>query len=177
MQQGSLAPKKTAAEDFSPMLLLGYQDPPPTPFSTLTTNMAAAAVKICLLVEILPPPPLLPQTTTVNMYLGNAKLIPLVQTLLDYLSVVTRVWAGHDHAEVEWSAGPIPIDDGFGKEIVLKYKVCPLCSPYFGFNCLMHSSNSWEELCCDLPAAFFADCREKLWVSGVGEEQVKDPDQ
>ena len=48
-----------------------------------------------------------------------------MQTLLDYLTVVTRIWKGHEHAEVEWTAGPIPIDDGFGKEIVLKYKVAP----------------------------------------------------
>lgn len=45
----------------------------------------------------------------------------MVQTLLDFLTVTTRFWRDFDHAEVEWTAGPIPIADGQGKEVVLRY--------------------------------------------------------
>lgn len=44
-----------------------------------------------------------------------------MQRLLDFLVAVTRVWKGQDYAEVEWTAGPIPIEDGMGKEVVLRY--------------------------------------------------------
>ena len=36
--------------------------------------------------------------------------------------MVTRLWKGQEYAEVEWTAGPIPIGDGRGKEVILKYQ-------------------------------------------------------
>ncbi|KAL5581468.1 hypothetical protein UlMin_013910 [Ulmus minor] len=39
------------------------------------------------------------------------------QQLNSWISQVTRVYKGKEHAEVEFSIGPIPVDDGIGKEI------------------------------------------------------------
>ncbi|KAI3457771.1 hypothetical protein Pfo_014434 [Paulownia fortunei] len=40
------------------------------------------------------------------------------QQLNTWLYQVTRVYKGKEHAEVEFTVGPIPVDDGFGKEII-----------------------------------------------------------
>ncbi|GLT81598.1 hypothetical protein SLE2022_000390 [Rubroshorea leprosula] len=40
------------------------------------------------------------------------------QQLNPWISQVTRVYKGKEHAEVEFSIGPIPVDDGIGKEII-----------------------------------------------------------
>ena len=32
-----------------------------------------------------------------------------------------RLWAGQEFAEVEYSVGPVPIDDNFGKEVFSRY--------------------------------------------------------
>ncbi|KAK4417955.1 Alpha-mannosidase [Sesamum alatum] len=40
------------------------------------------------------------------------------QQLNTWLYQVTRVYKGKEHAEVEFTIGPIPVDDGFGKEII-----------------------------------------------------------
>uniref|UniRef100_A0A5B7A988 Alpha-mannosidase n=1 Tax=Davidia involucrata TaxID=16924 RepID=A0A5B7A988_DAVIN len=40
------------------------------------------------------------------------------QQLSPWLYQITRVYKGKDHAEVEFNIGPIPVDDGFGKEII-----------------------------------------------------------
>ncbi|KAA6428404.1 MAG: Lysosomal alpha-mannosidase [Trebouxia sp. A1-2] len=39
----------------------------------------------------------------------------------DYTSAVIRVWDKALHVEVEWTVGPIPINDKKGKEVVLRY--------------------------------------------------------
>ncbi|EPS72012.1 hypothetical protein M569_02745, partial [Genlisea aurea] len=38
--------------------------------------------------------------------------------LNEWLYQVTRVYKGKEHAEFEYTVGPVPVDDGFGKEIV-----------------------------------------------------------
>ena len=47
-----------------------------------------------------------------------------VQKSLDFLDITVRVWKGlaPHYAEVEWTAGPIPISDDKGKEVVIQYK-------------------------------------------------------
>lgn len=40
------------------------------------------------------------------------------QRINPWIYQVTRVYKGKDHAEVEFTVGPIPVDDGFGKEVV-----------------------------------------------------------
>ncbi|KAM7277621.1 hypothetical protein ACFE04_004755 [Oxalis oulophora] len=42
------------------------------------------------------------------------------QELNPWISQVTRVYKGKEHAEVEFKVGPIPVDDGTGKEIITK---------------------------------------------------------
>ena len=38
-----------------------------------------------------------------------------------WASVVVRTWAGLADADVEWHAGPLPVGDGLGKEVVVEY--------------------------------------------------------
>ncbi|KAH9770254.1 alpha-mannosidase [Citrus sinensis] len=40
------------------------------------------------------------------------------QRINPWIYQVTRVYKGKDHAEIEFTVGPIPIDDGIGKEVV-----------------------------------------------------------
>lgn len=40
---------------------------------------------------------------------------------MDSLTIVTRWWKELDYLEVTWTAGPIDIEDGLGKELALKY--------------------------------------------------------
>ncbi|KAJ9676509.1 hypothetical protein PVL29_021837 [Vitis rotundifolia] len=40
------------------------------------------------------------------------------QRINSWISQITRVYKGKEHAEVEFTIGPIPIDDGQGKEVV-----------------------------------------------------------
>ncbi|KAK6912903.1 Glycoside hydrolase family 38, N-terminal domain [Dillenia turbinata] len=42
------------------------------------------------------------------------------QQLNPWIYQITRVYKGKEHAEVEFSVGPIPVDDGIGKEIVTR---------------------------------------------------------
>lgn len=42
------------------------------------------------------------------------------QTINSWIYQITRVYKGKEHAEVEFTVGPIPIDDGIGKEIVTR---------------------------------------------------------
>jgi len=42
----------------------------------------------------------------------------------DWIKQIIRVYSGRDYVEVEYTVGPIPIDDGLGKEVVTRYN-CP----------------------------------------------------
>ncbi|GAV59507.1 Glyco_hydro_38 domain-containing protein/Glyco_hydro_38C domain-containing protein/Alpha-mann_mid domain-containing protein [Cephalotus follicularis] len=42
------------------------------------------------------------------------------QKLNPWISQITRVYKGKEHAEVEFTIGPIPVDDGIGKEVTTK---------------------------------------------------------
>ncbi|KAK6920446.1 Glycoside hydrolase family 38, N-terminal domain [Dillenia turbinata] len=42
------------------------------------------------------------------------------QTFDSWISQITRVYKGKDHAEFEFTVGPIPVDDRIGKEVVTK---------------------------------------------------------
>jgi hypothetical protein len=37
-------------------------------------------------------------------------------------SVIVRLWKAADSVEVEWTVGPVPIEDGIGKEIALRLR-------------------------------------------------------
>ncbi|XP_058064992.1 lysosomal alpha-mannosidase-like, partial [Anopheles bellator] len=44
------------------------------------------------------------------------------QIFNEWISQVIRVYAGQEHVELEWLVGPIPIDDGTGKEIISRFE-------------------------------------------------------
>ncbi|KAG7984987.1 hypothetical protein I3843_03G001300 [Carya illinoinensis] len=44
------------------------------------------------------------------------------QQISPWISQITRVFKGKEHAEVEFSIGPIPVDDGIGKEITTQIR-------------------------------------------------------
>ncbi|XP_035912890.1 lysosomal alpha-mannosidase-like [Anopheles stephensi] len=44
------------------------------------------------------------------------------QIFNEWISQVIRVYAGQEHVELEWLVGPIPIDDGVGKEIISRFE-------------------------------------------------------
>ena len=39
----------------------------------------------------------------------------------DWVKQTTRIYEGEDYVEVEWTVGPVPIDDGVGKEIIARF--------------------------------------------------------
>uniref|UniRef100_A0A182QYP4 Alpha-mannosidase n=1 Tax=Anopheles farauti TaxID=69004 RepID=A0A182QYP4_9DIPT len=44
------------------------------------------------------------------------------QIFNEWISQVIRVYAGQEHVELEWLVGPIPIEDGIGKEIISRFE-------------------------------------------------------
>jgi lysosomal alpha-mannosidase len=44
------------------------------------------------------------------------------QTFNDWVSQVVRVYPRSHHVEFEWLVGPIPVDDGIGKEVVSRFE-------------------------------------------------------
>ncbi|KAK9842267.1 hypothetical protein WJX81_003590 [Elliptochloris bilobata] len=44
------------------------------------------------------------------------------QEFLGWATATTRIWRGADDLEVEWTAGPLPFQDGRGRELVLRYE-------------------------------------------------------
>ena len=52
----------------------------------------------------------------------NVQMLCSMQRILDSLTVMMRWWKQLDYLEVEWTAGPIDIADGLGKELVLQYQ-------------------------------------------------------
>ncbi|KAL4536505.1 hypothetical protein Ndes2437B_g05917 [Nannochloris sp. 'desiccata'] len=43
------------------------------------------------------------------------------QVFDDWATLITRVYKGKRYVEVEWTVGPIPFEDGLGREIILRY--------------------------------------------------------
>ena len=50
------------------------------------------------------------------------------QVFAGWATQTVRLWVGASHAEFEWTVGPIPIDDGNGKEIVTRYTAPAIAS-------------------------------------------------
>lgn len=42
------------------------------------------------------------------------------QEFLPWAKLTTRIWKGAEHIQSEWTAGPIPFEDGLGKELVVR---------------------------------------------------------
>lgn len=62
----------------------------------------------------------LPQPTAVRV-VRSGLVEEVHQTFGDWLSQVIRVYRDERHVEFDWLVGPIPIDDGRGKEIVTRF--------------------------------------------------------
>jgi alpha-mannosidase len=43
------------------------------------------------------------------------------QVFDDWGTLITRVYKGQRYVEVEWTVGPIPFEDGLGREVILRY--------------------------------------------------------
>ncbi|CAB3366560.1 Hypothetical predicted protein [Cloeon dipterum] len=54
---------------------------------------------------------------TIETYTG-ALVSEIHQEWNDWVSLVTRIYKGTNHVELEWTVGPIPIDDDIGKEVI-----------------------------------------------------------
>ncbi|XP_058121283.1 lysosomal alpha-mannosidase-like [Anopheles ziemanni] len=62
-------------------------------------------------------------TEVVELQVVKSELVQEVHQIFnEWISQVIRVYAGQDHVELEWLVGPIPIDDGTGKEIVSRFE-------------------------------------------------------
>ncbi|KAJ6710880.1 ALPHA-MANNOSIDASE [Salix koriyanagi] len=61
--------------------------------------------------------PIKPQYQVPLTVMRGPLLDEVHQQLNSWISQVTRVYKGKEHAEVEFTIGPIPVDDGIGKEI------------------------------------------------------------
>ncbi|RUS70932.1 hypothetical protein EGW08_021308 [Elysia chlorotica] len=59
----------------------------------------------------------------------------------DWASQVVRVYQDKPYVEVEWTVGPIPIEDGIGKEVVTRYSI-----PNFGNNGVFYTDSNGREI-------------------------------
>ncbi|KAL8049130.1 hypothetical protein ABFX02_06G001300 [Erythranthe guttata] len=59
-----------------------------------------------------------PEGQVTSVVIRGPLLDEVHQQLNTWLYQVTRVYKGKEHAEIEFTIGPIPVDDGFGKEII-----------------------------------------------------------
>lgn len=70
-----------------------------------------------------------PKTDTVSVLSSSCKLKVYRGSLVEevhqvyneWISQVIRIYHNQNHAEFEWLVGPIPIDDGKGKEIITRF--------------------------------------------------------
>ncbi|XP_035775636.1 lysosomal alpha-mannosidase-like [Anopheles albimanus] len=61
-------------------------------------------------------------TETVKVQVVKTDLVQEVhQVFNEWISQVIRVYPGKEHVELEWLVGPIPIEDGTGKEIISRF--------------------------------------------------------
>jgi alpha-mannosidase len=61
-----------------------------------------------------------PAVATLQVIKGE-EVSEVWQVFDDWATLITRVYKGQKYVEVEWTVGPIPFEDGLGREIILKY--------------------------------------------------------
>ncbi|KAK4483252.1 hypothetical protein RD792_010436 [Penstemon davidsonii] len=66
--------------------------------------------------------PIKPENHVPLTILRGPLLDEVHQQVNTWLHQVTRVYKGKEHAEVEFTIGPIPVDDGFGKEVITQIR-------------------------------------------------------
>ena len=65
--------------------------------------------------------PLPLQAAPASVVLVTGPVVNETQHTYAYVSQTSRLWAGADHAEVEWTVGPVNVSDGQGHEVVTRY--------------------------------------------------------
>ena len=53
------------------------------------------------------------------------------QVFADWATQTVRLYAGAKSVEIEWTVGPVPIDDGMGKEVISRFSTNLTSSGYF----------------------------------------------
>ncbi|XP_035912888.1 lysosomal alpha-mannosidase-like [Anopheles stephensi] len=74
------------------------------------------------------------KTVTENVQLKvvkGATVQEVHQVFNEWISQVVRIYADESHVEFEWMVGPIPVDDGVGKEIVTRFYTAAQSSGVF----------------------------------------------
>jgi len=61
--------------------------------------------------------------SSAQLVILTGPLVSEARAALPWLALATRVWAGRQDFDVEWTVGPIPIADGMGKEVVTRFAV------------------------------------------------------
>ena len=63
-----------------------------------------------------------PQYGHVHLEINNGNEVSEARQIFnDWASVIIRLYKGDEHVEFEWTVGPIPFEDGLGKEVALRY--------------------------------------------------------
>ncbi|XP_053666254.1 lysosomal alpha-mannosidase-like [Anopheles marshallii] len=71
-------------------------------------------------------------TDNVQLKVVNGPTVQEVhQVFNEWISQVVRIYADESHVEFEWMVGPIPVDDGVGKEIVSRFYTAAQSSGVF----------------------------------------------
>ncbi|KAM8987183.1 lysosomal alpha-mannosidase [Ara ararauna] len=55
-------------------------------------------------------------------FVQNTLVQEVHQTFSSWCSQVVRLYAGQPYVELEWTVGPIPVEDGWGKEIISRFQ-------------------------------------------------------
>ncbi|XP_040842159.1 lysosomal alpha-mannosidase-like [Ochotona curzoniae] len=64
----------------------------------------------------------LPMSQRADIYLVKSSLVQEVhQNFSDWCSQVVRLYRGQRHLELQWTVGPIPTSDGWGKEVISRF--------------------------------------------------------
>uniref|UniRef100_A0A0B7AW15 Alpha-mannosidase n=1 Tax=Arion vulgaris TaxID=1028688 RepID=A0A0B7AW15_9EUPU len=82
----------------------------------------------------------IPLTTWGGIYAGSV-VQEAYQQFSSWASQVVRVYADKPYVEVQWTIGPIPIDDNVGKEVVTRYNI-----PNFGNNGVFNTDANGREI-------------------------------
>jgi len=119
-----------------------------------------------------------PDGQTAKCVSANCKAVirvlqsPLVsevqQVFSDWATQTVRLYAGAKHLEIEWTVGPVPIDDALGKEVVSRFSTNVSSNGYF-----LTDSNGRDMLerrrCATKEGAFDFNCRPSVPSYNVTE--------
>ena len=85
---------------------------------------------------------------------GHTSVPPTATTPLLTAAIGCRLHEGQSHVELEWTVGPIPFEDGLGREVVLQVSLRGCMSPAGGScRCLLPPPKILPHSCCAAPDA------------------------